>query len=36
MRMEVLSVPERPRRWPDEEKSRIVREAQEPGFAPLT
>ena len=31
MRMEVLSGPERRRRWSDEEKSRIVREAQEPG-----
>ncbi len=31
MRMEVLTGPERRRRWSDEEKSRIVREAQEPG-----
>ena len=31
MRMEVLAGPERRRRWSDEEKCRIVREAQEPG-----
>jgi transposase len=31
MRMEVLTGPERRRRWSDEEKSGIVREAQEPG-----
>ena len=31
MRMEVLTGPERRRRWSDEEKCRIVREAQEPG-----
>ncbi len=31
MRMEVLTGPERRRRWSDEEKSRIVRDAQEPG-----
>lgn len=31
MRMEVLTGPERRRRWSDEEKFRIVREAQEPG-----
>jgi transposase len=31
MRMEVLTRPERRRRWSDEEKLRIVREALEPG-----
>lgn len=31
MRMEVLTRPERRRRWSDEEKLRIVREAMEPG-----
>ena len=31
MRMEVLAGPERRRRWSDEEKCRIAREAQEPG-----
>ena len=31
MRMEVLAGLERRRRWSDEEKCRIVREAQEPG-----
>ena len=35
MRMEVLAGPERRRRWSDEEKCRIVREAQEPEFAML-
>ena len=31
MRMEVLTRPERRRRWSDEEKLRIIREAMEPG-----
>lgn len=31
MRMEVLTGPERRRRWSDEEKLRIIREAEEPG-----
>jgi transposase len=31
MRMEVLTRPERRRRWSDEEKLRIIREALEPG-----
>jgi transposase len=31
MRMEVLTQPERRRRWSDEEKLRIIREAMEPG-----
>mgnify|MGYP006273362901 CR=1 FL=1 len=31
MRMEVLTRPERRRRWSDEEKLRIVREAMKPG-----
>ena len=33
--MEVLAGPERRRRWSDEEKCRIVREAQSPEFATL-
>jgi len=31
MRMEVLTRPEHRRRWSDEEKLRIIREAMEPG-----
>ena len=31
MRLEVLTQPERRRRWSDEEKLRIIREAMEPG-----
>jgi transposase len=31
MRVEVLTRPERRRRWSDEEKLRIIREASEPG-----